>query len=254
MNADLRQYIEEVARALLGEPNKRLSKQRELRFGTHGSIAVDLDKGTWFDHENKTGGGVLDLITMRMGKANGDALKWLRDELGIEIDQQQDHKRRIAATYDYLDEKGKLLFQVVRYDPKDFRQRRPDGHGGWIWSVKTVRTVPYHLPEMLEAGDRTIFVCEGEKAVEALRGLGLLATCGPGGAGKWRDKWATYFAGSDVAILPDNDEAGRKHADLVARSIVTKAQSIRVVELPGLPQKGDASGRSAWSAWLPRAG
>ena len=140
MNADLGQYIEEVARALLGEPNERLSKQRKLRFGNHGSLAVDLKKGTWFDHENKTGGGVLDLIAARTGKANGDAITWLHDELGIEVDQPN-HQRRIAATYDYLDEKGKLLFQVVRYDPKDFQQRRPDGHGGWIWSVRTVRTV-----------------------------------------------------------------------------------------------------------------
>lgn len=98
--------------------------------------------------------------------------------------------KSIVATYDYTDETGGLLFQVARFVPKDFRQRRPDGNGGWIWSLGDGRRVLYCLPEISEAiaNERTIFIAEGEKAVEALVKLGVPATCSPGGAGKWRDE------------------------------------------------------------------
>src|SRR6266436_5508784 len=87
--------------------------------------------------------------------------------------------RRIVATYDYTDEHGDLLYQVVRYQPKDFKQRRPDGCGGWIWR-KSARHVLYHLPEVLEAP--IVFVAEGEKDVETLRSHGFVATTTAGGA------------------------------------------------------------------------
>jgi putative DNA primase/helicase len=67
----------------------------------------------------------------------------------------------------------------VRYDPKDFKQRRPDGNGRWVWSLKGVRLVLYRLPELLRRANETVFICEGEKDVHALESLGLLATCNP---------------------------------------------------------------------------
>jgi len=66
--------------------------------------------------------------------------------------QPVDVEKRIIATYDYKDESGKLLYQAVRYEPKDFRQRRPDGKGGWIWNLEGVRRVLYRLEELLRAG------------------------------------------------------------------------------------------------------
>jgi hypothetical protein len=48
---------------------------------------------------------------------------------------------KIVAEYDYRDEVGDLLFQVVRFEPKDFRQRRPLGGGKWAWDIKGVRRV-----------------------------------------------------------------------------------------------------------------
>ncbi len=87
---------------------------------------------------------------------------------------------QIVATYDYRDERGELLFQVVRYDPKDFRQRRPKPGGGWVWSVKGVRVVPYRLPELLARPDEPVFVVEGEKDVDNLGRIGVLATCNAG--------------------------------------------------------------------------
>jgi len=152
-----------------------------------------------------------------------------------------DSKPRIVAQYDYRDEAGELLFQVVRFDPKDFRQRRPKLGGGWDWSVKGVRVVPYRLPQLLAEPARFVVVAEGEKDVDNLARLGVLATCNAGGAGKWMAEHTKFLLGRHVIVLADNDEAGRNHAHKVALTLQGIAASVRVVELPGLPPKGDVS-------------
>jgi hypothetical protein len=91
--------------------------------------------------------------------------------------------RRLAATYDYKDEKGVLLYQVCRFEPKSFRQRRPDGKGGWVWNLDGVRRVLYRLPELLAAAlAALVFIVEGEKDVDSLRAIDLVATTNPAGA------------------------------------------------------------------------
>ncbi len=150
-------------------------------------------------------------------------------------------KRRMVATYDYRDEAGVRLFQVVRYLPKDFRQRKPKAGGGWDWSVKGVRVVPYRLPKLLAEPARPVVVPEGEKDCDKLTQIGVLATCNAGGAGKWTAEHAEFLRGRRVIVIGDNDEPGRKHAQLVARSLHGIAESVRIVELPNLPDKGDAS-------------
>lgn len=154
------------------------------------------------------------------------------------IEQQHD-ARRIMATYDYRDERGQLLFQSVRYEPKGFIQRRPDG-AGWTYKLNGVRRVPYRLPELL-ASDGRVFIVEGEKDADRLAAHNLTATTNAGGAGKWRDDYGEFLRGRDVVILPDNDEPGRKHARQVARALHGIAASVRILELPGLPPKGDVS-------------
>ena len=148
--------------------------------------------------------------------------------------------RKVAEIYDYTDEAGNLLFQSVRYDPKDFKQRKPDGNGGWVYEgvfTHGTRPVLYRLPRVLEAvrEDKTIFVVEGEKDVHRLEREGLTATTNPMGAGKWRDDFADMLAGADLKIIPDNDIPGREHARKVAKSLQGKARDVQVVELPGLP-------------------
>ncbi len=150
---------------------------------------------------------------------------------------------RVVATYDYTDELGELMFQVVRLDPKSFRQRRKARAGddpakvrdGWIWSVKDARRVIYRLPEVIEAlaADRTIVVAEGEKDVDALWGIDVPATCNVAGAKKWRAEDSAFLKGADVVILPDADEPGREHAKIVAASLNRVARRVRVVDLPG---------------------
>lgn len=148
---------------------------------------------------------------------------------------------KIVRTYNYQDETGKLIFQVVRMDPKTFRQRQPKLGGGWTWSVKGVRELPFQLPELLADGSLPVWITEGEKDVLNLARLGMLATCNAGGAGKWTSEHAEFLRGRDVIILPDNDEVGRKHAQQVALTLHGVAKSIRIVELPGLQEKGDVS-------------
>jgi Protein of unknown function (DUF3631) len=149
-------------------------------------------------------------------------------------------QKRVVARYDYRDEHNTLLFQVVRFEPKTFAQRRPDGRGGFIWGLDGVRRVLYRLPQLLNTVG-IVYVTEGEKDADRLTDLGLTSTCNPCGAGSWRPEFAECFEGRDVVILPDNDGAGLAHADDVARAIHPVAKSVRVVWLPEVPPKGDVS-------------
>lgn len=154
------------------------------------------------------------------------------------------------VVYDYVDEDGQLLYQVCRYqrpDGKTFRQRRPDGNGGWTWSLGEVRRVLYRLPALLAAvsAGSTVFLVEGEKDVETLAALSLPATCCQGGAMEkpesWLPEWTEALRGAKVVILPDNDAPGKRHAAVLRQVLDGVAESIRVVELPGLGLKGDVS-------------
>lgn len=153
-------------------------------------------------------------------------------------------KPRIVATYPYHDEAGTLLFEVVRFEPKDFRQRQPDG-AGWKWNLQGVRRVLYRLPQVIEAVSKglPLFLVEGEKDVAALAAQGIAATCNSGGAGKWIEDYNAHLQGANVCIVADKDKPGRAHAREVAASLHGIAASVRVVEVPdhgGKPCK-DAS-------------
>jgi len=199
--------IESAATERWGQPNKGLSSRDELRFGNHGSVSVKLDTNEWYDHENTTGGLVLEktpeVIRVRL----------------------------CVAKYNYVDEQGNPHIQVLRYMPKDFRQRRPDPNNPdkWIWSVKGIKQVPYNLTEILKSD--YVFVCEGEKDADNLTNAGLVATTNAQGANKWPDELTQYFNGKDVYVLPDNDQAGRDHAKLVGNKLYGNCNSVRIVDV-----------------------
>lgn len=242
VNARFRACAKDVVKALLGEPNRAQSKPTEWRWGSRGSFSFDPVKGTWHDHEIGQGGGVIDLVMREMGSDREAAVRWLREQGHIEATPNATRtKTRIVETYPYTDENGALLFEVCRLEPKDFRQRRPDGQGDWSWKTQGVRRVLFQLPCILEAVGRneTIFVVEGEKSALRLAALDLVATCSPGGAGKWKPECSKALRGADVVILPDNDEPGRHHAEAVAKALTGIAARVRVLCLPDLPVKGD---------------
>ncbi|MGH9287511.1 MAG: hypothetical protein ACRD0V_04325, partial [Acidimicrobiales bacterium] len=157
--------------------------------------------------------------------------------LGLEVadlfdEQPSGSRAEIVATYDYTDEDGTLLFQVVRYFPKDFRQRRPDGVGGWVWKLGDTRRVLYRLPQVVRAIDQleTIYVVEGEKDADRLVRSGEVATCNPGGVGKWRREYTNLLSTAHVVIVADRDGPGRKHAKKIHTELTGTAASVRVVE------------------------
>jgi hypothetical protein len=135
-------------------------------------------------------------------------------------------------TWDYRDERGTLLFQVVKTPPKKFQQRKPDGNGGWTWSTKGVRRVLYRLPELLAADPRLpVIITEGEKDADSAVKLGYVATTNPGGAGKWRKEYADALRGRDVVIVPDQDAPGIEHAQKVAAMLRGVASLVLIVNL-----------------------
>ena len=241
------EHIAQVAQDLWGEANKKLSHGHELRFGTHGSKSVDTEKGVWQDHESGESGGFTDLCTLAYPEANGHLADFLEHKFHIQKDPAfASHKENgdKVTVYDYIGDHGVLEYQVIRTDFKDgsktFRQRRPDGQGGWVNNLKDVRKIPYNLPEILYRKDRWIWVVEGEKCVEKLREIGIVATTNNGGSGNWTEEHSQWIKDRKVIIVPDNDEAGAKHAAKVVNQLHGVAAEIRLLDLSSeLPNKGD---------------
>ncbi|MDA1095368.1 MAG: AAA family ATPase [Acidobacteria bacterium] len=146
-----------------------------------------------------------------------------------------------AATYDYHAADGTLLHQVVRGADKSFRQRQPDGDGGWRWSGAGKR-VPYRLEEL--ANQPVVWIVEGEKDVETCRSHGLASTCNRGGAGKWKTEETQALVEAGVGrvwVVPDNDVPGRRHAQSIVEQCLAAGLTATLVALPDLPAHGDIS-------------
>lgn len=167
-----------------------------------------------------------------------------------------------ALQAEYLYPKaGRVVMEVLRYERSDpdggkphktFHQAQPLGDGRWAMDLNGVTRVLYYADELAAApSDEWVSVPEGEKCVGAMRTAGCVATCASGGAGKWSltPNAAEAFRGRRVIVLPDNDGldpkhpeqsyVGQRHAKEVADDIAAYATEVRVLELPGLPVKGD---------------
>lgn len=150
--------------------------------------------------------------------------------------------RNVEAEYPYTTETGQLAYLVRRFQGKKIRQFHKE-NGRLIAGRGDAPLVPYRLPDIIaanRAGD-TIYIVEGEKDADTLASHGLTATCNVGGAGKWTDNLDGWFAGAKVAIIPDNDEPGHKHAQEVRNHLDGVAETVRIVTLPDLPDKGDVT-------------
>jgi len=232
-------YIEAVAKHYWGDPREK--KGHELRWGARGSKSVDLRKGTWFDFEANEGGGVIDMVRVYEGATLRSLPDILEKQFGIAKQKQNaiQPAKYISKIYEYVDQHGEVTYQVVRYEPKTFRQRRPDGNGGWLWNMQDVVPVPYNLPDIMANPHKTVFVVEGEKCADMLKAHGAIATTSHGGAKKWAEELNQWFEGRKVVVLPDADEAGKAHADMVVANLLPSAAEIKCVDLPDLSDKQD---------------
>jgi hypothetical protein len=217
------------------------------------SAMVNVRTGVYHDSGSGESLNLWD-FALRYGQGLGrhiDAIRHYGAKAGIDVPTPRylSGGRIREATYIYRDERGKPLFAVFRSrlptGKKSFSQHPPDGSGGWKFGsgcMDGVRLVPYRLPELVEADPaETIWVVEGERDADRLAAEGLTPTCNPMGAGKWRDEFAPYFANRNVVVIPDNDPAGLKHGITVCASLKPGVASLKLLELPDLPPKGDVS-------------
>ena len=144
---------------------------------------------------------------------------------------KDDHapSRHIVATYDFTDERGELLYQVVRFDPKDFRQRRSDGNGGWAWSIEGVKRVLYRLPGIVEAGPESfVFIPEGEEDVDVTTVLEIL---------KANAEMANSVVKEIAELLPESTECecltAAQYAIITAPEAITNEAKERLKVLYG---------------------
>jgi 5S rRNA maturation endonuclease (ribonuclease M5) len=242
MTDNIGAYMQQVATTYWGEPTAK--RGHELRWGTHGSKSVDLRKGTWYDFETNggEGGGVIDLVKREEGATLGGIGSVLQRKFGISSQQVEKLRPRefLSKAYSYYDENGELRYQVLRFEPRRFQQRQPAGES-WVYNMDGIEPLPYRLPDIIKNPEAPIFIVEGEKCADTLARHGLVATTSHGGAGKWRDPLNKFFEGRRVIVLPDNDEPGKRHADVVIQKLWGVASEIKRVELQGLPPKGDVA-------------
>jgi 5S rRNA maturation endonuclease (ribonuclease M5) len=216
--------------ALVGVGRTRTSNRcpaKEHKKG-HLCVTVDTEKNLWHCNDCELGGSFLDWLMVEQGKTLAEVLKPFEP-----APMPQAPRGEIDTCYDYYDETGQFVYQVVRMKPKDFRQRRKGENGEWIWSMGTTRRVLYNLPQVLNPKNKWVWVVEGEKDAINLIKLGLCATTNVGGAKKWMASYAECLKGKDVVLCGDNDDAGRAHMKLVLESLTEKANSIRQVNIPG---------------------
>jgi DNA primase len=215
--------------SLTGDP--QASGKCPFHDDQRASFSVNLDNGLWKCHAGCGSGNAIDLYMKVKGMDFKTALGELAREAGLTEPQGE---KRITAVYDYTDKAGALLYQVVRYESKDFRPRRKGPDGSWIYDLQGVRRVPYNLPELMSAS--VAVIVEGEKDADNLKALGYAGTTAVtticGGANAWREEYRQYFLSKAVAIVHDLDDPGRKFAETVAHSLHGTALSIRVITLP----------------------
>ena len=244
-----KRYIEAikvVASEVFGEI--KITTDSELRFGTKYSKAVNLTNATWFDFEANEGGGLIDLIQKHKSLSGRELSDYLYNEFGIgerNIDTKAakppPQGSKIVNEYNYVNENGEVTYQVLRFEPKTFKQRHFKD-GKTVWGLKDIEPLPYNLPKILEDKDKTIFIVEGEKDADRLVSLGFLATTNSGGSKNWKPSLNKYFKDRRIILISDNDSAGYLHTQAISNHLLSEAESLHFLSLEGkVADKGDIS-------------
>lgn len=211
------------------------------------SLSLDTEKGLWHCHACNVGGGLVGFEKAFSKCDDGDAWRTIS-----EITGEKWSGKRPSKVYLYTDEFDRPLYRVLRApdgsESKIQGQQKYLGNGKWAEKLLDARRVLYHLPDVITSNE--VIVTEGEKDCDAVRSLDLsgdrsdlriTATTNSGGAGKWQSQYSGYLTGKRVLILSDNDDPGRAHAESVAKSVYPFAAGVKIINLPGLPEKGDVS-------------
>lgn len=217
-------HLETMGVKLKGSGNQRQANRCPLKQhgNDHFCVSVKATEGLWHCCDCGQGGDVIRWMALERGKPDAEILKELSETFEVT-------KPKLVKSYDYTDENGAMLFQSCRFEPKTFRARHKVAES-WVWSMDGVRRVLYNLPKVIEAEE--VIVTEGEKDADSLNAIGLVATTNVGGATNWLDAYGDTLADKHVIIMPDNDEKGLKHRDVVIANLAGKAKSIRIVMMP----------------------
>lgn len=153
---------------------------------------------------------------------------------------EKTHGKR-SADWTYHNIQGEPVGVIVRWDKPTGKDIRPVSKidGQWVIGGMPEPRPLYCLSEILDA--ERVYVCEGEKAADAARSIGLVATTSPHGSQSANKADWTPLIGKEIILLPDNDQAGKKYIDDV-KAILAKlkpAPVVKVVNLPDLPDGGD---------------
>ncbi len=209
--------------------------------------SLQINDRSYYCHAEQKTRNIFDLVGVKHGfKSFNEKRQYLSDRYGLNGNAAAKPKRKLIASYEYVDQQGNVILVVDRYEPKAFSQKRPDPDkpGQWIYNVKGVQLVPYNLPKMIEAD--TVWIVEGERDADSLIRLDFCATTNVQGAGKWKRQCDDHgihewFRRKHVIICPDNDPTGKAHAQQIAESLRGVAASLKILDLPNLPEKGDIS-------------
>ena len=240
--------------------------------GGHGdNFTVNAETGCWYCHSQCGRGGSIYDLEMLISNAEftvaanevhrivgRPALRqvdrepemkwglpgWTHNYLRERIEKvESDNRWKHAANYPYFLADGSLSYVKVRFvdkqNDKTFRQYAITSKLGWLPRNKAgAPPILYRLNTLASADE--VFLTNGEKAAD--RGaaeLGIVTTCTPDGEGKWSAEYTRPLAGKAVRILVDNDTKGATHGKVVSAALAPHAREVKVIQLPGLPPKGD---------------
>ena len=251
-SVDWQRIAPDVAKQLLGEPSSTSSK--EFRWGTHGSLTLNLESATWYSFEHDTGGGIIDLIK-HMNQDVNTVLKQFGYDLALQsndslissfstppVTKAKSNAR--SFTREQMIDLYKNAVVKVKYSDSFMVLRFPDGHyikqkyapfslnADGSWSMKRPEgLLPIYYTN--EHKDKPIIINEGEKALRGCEALYDGDSCTwHGGVNSWeKADWSPIF-GRDVWVFPDNDEAGLKCANEIASMLKKNGCKVKVAQPP----------------------
>jgi len=197
------------------------------------SFGFNKRNGMWKCLAGCGNGDPIEFYASRMDITRQDAIKLLSDELKISFNKE------LIDTYFYKNSSGKIIYKKERYEPKEFLFKSKT-NTGWKFGLEDSNRVPYNLNNIKKS--KAVYICEGEKDADNLEKLGVTATTlDSGSSSRWLQQYNGYFTNKSVAILPDNDRAGREFALRIAIELCDTAKLVRIIQLPGIKHKEDVT-------------